>query len=346
MAGITVMGGGIFGLTLAWELARRGARVRLAERHRIGAGASGGLVGALAPHVPENWNATKAFQFEALLMAKRFWAEVARVGGRDPGYGRLGRVQPVADCALERAHARAAAAETLWQGQACWRICPADGLAGLVPVSPSGQVIIDDLSARLHPRRALAALAAAACACGAELVEGCETPGSGDTVVWATGHDGLAALSRALDRPLGTGVKGQALSLRFDAGTSAQIYCDGVHIVPHADGSVAIGSTTETAYSSPHAIDAQCDALHARAIALCPQLAGAAVIERWAGVRPRARSRAPLLGAWPGRPGQFVFNGGFKIGFALAPRLAQIMADLLLDGHDAIPPGFHLADQI
>ena len=35
---------------------------------------------------------------------------------------------------------------------------------------------------------------------------------------------------------------------------------------------------------------------------------------RWAGLRPRARSRAPMLGAWPGRPGHFIANGGFKIG--------------------------------
>jgi len=66
------------------------------------------------------------------------------------------------------------------------------------------------------------------------------------------------------------------------------------------------------------------------------------VIARWAGVRPRAQSRAPLMGAWPGRDGHFVFNGGFKIGFAMAPALAQIMADLVLDRRDRVPDGFGL----
>jgi glycine oxidase len=59
-------------------------------------------------------------------------------------------------------------------------------------------------------------------------------------------------------------------------------------------------------------------------------------------VRPRARSRAPMLGPWPGRPGQFVANGGFKIGFAVAPGAADLMADLLLEGRDAIPEAFRV----
>jgi len=73
-----------------------------------------------------------------------------------------------------------------------------------------------------------------------------------------------------------------------------------------------------------------------------PMLAGAAVVERWAGVRPRAASRAPMLGAWPGRAGEFVANGGFKIGFGMAPKVAEVMADLVLEGRDAIPDGFRV----
>ena len=56
---LTVRGGGAFGLCIAWEAARRGARVRLIETVQIGAGSSGGIVGALSPHVPENWNPKK-----------------------------------------------------------------------------------------------------------------------------------------------------------------------------------------------------------------------------------------------------------------------------------------------
>jgi glycine/D-amino acid oxidase-like deaminating enzyme len=57
-------------------------------------------------------------------------------------------------------------------------------------------------------------------------------------------------------------------------------------------------------------------------------------------VRPRAASGKPLLGAIPGRPGAFVANGGFRIGFGIAPLAAERLADLILTGADAIPPGF------
>jgi glycine/D-amino acid oxidase-like deaminating enzyme len=105
---------------------------------------------------------------------------------------------------------------------------------------------------------------------------------------------------------------------------------------------VAIGSTSEREFDSPDGLDAQCDDLIARAVAAMPILADAPVVDRWAGVRPRARSRAPMLGAWPGREGHFIANGGFKIGFGMAPKVADVMADLVLDGRDSIPDGFRV----
>ncbi len=49
-----------------------------------------------------------------------------------------------------------------------------------------------------------------------------------------------------------------------------------------------------------------------------------------------------MLGPWPGRAGQFIANGGFKIGFGMAPKVAEVMADLVLDGRDAIPDAFRV----
>ncbi|MFZ9686311.1 MAG: FAD-dependent oxidoreductase, partial [Gemmobacter sp.] len=51
-ADVAVMGGGIMGLAVAWALCRRGARVRVIEARRIGAGASGGVVGGRGPPPP------------------------------------------------------------------------------------------------------------------------------------------------------------------------------------------------------------------------------------------------------------------------------------------------------
>ena len=145
---------------------------------------------------------------------------------------------------------------------------------------------------------------------------------------------------------MGAGVKGQALLLDFDARDAPQLFVDGLHIVPHADGTTAIGSTSERDFAEPDTTDAQADELLVRAVAALPALGAAPVRARWAGVRPRANSRAPMLGAWPGRPGHFIANGGFKIGFGMAPKMGEVMADLVLEGRDAIPQGFRVEDNL
>lgn len=339
---LTVMGAGIFGLSIAWEALCRGATVRVIDPNGPGAGASGGLVGALAPHVPENWNPKKAFQLDSLLMAESWWSAVGAASGLPTGYLRSGRLQPLADAqAIAHASARAAEAATLWQGRALWRVIPATG-AAWEPVSPSGQLIHDTLTARLSPRMALAALCAAITARGGEITAEGEAQGQ---ILWATGAEGLADLAQHFATPVGAGVKGQALSLAYDAATLPQLFTDGLHIVPHADGTVAIGSTSENHWTTA-GFDGQGEALHARAIAALPALQGAPIVARWAGIRPRARTRAPILGPWPGRAGHFIANGGFKIGFGMAPKVAAVMADLILSGHDTIPDGFRVTDNL
>jgi glycine oxidase len=341
---ITVMGGGIFGLSCAYRMQARGARVVLVERNAIGAGSSGGLVGAMSPHVPEAWNPKKQFQLESLLMAADWWRSVEATANQSSGYARLGRLQPLGDAAaVALAQARATTAATLWGGNAVWSVTTNPG-SSLVPVSSTSTWVHDTLSARIDPRRALTALAAAFQTLGGAITIGDHAP-QGPTL-WTTGTTGLADLSLSLGQPVGTGVKGQALSLAFHAPDAPQLLCDGLHIVPHADDTVAIGSTSETAWDAPTTTDTQLDVLHARAIAACPWLAGAPVIDRWAALRPRARSRAPMLGHWPDRPGHYVANGGFKIGFGMAPKFAEVMADLILDGRDGFPKGFRVEDSM
>ena len=37
---------------------------------------------------------------------------------------------------------------------------------------------------------------------------------------------------------------------------------------------------------------------------------------------------------------------GFKIGFGMAPRVGAVMADLVLEGRDAVPQGFRVEDSL
>lgn len=332
MGQITVMGAGVAGLALAWELARRGAPVRVLEAAHPGAGASGGVVGALAPHAPDGWTPAKALQLQALQMAPAFWADVAATGGTDPGFARTGRVQPLTDAAaIARAEARAVEAAQHWGSAFTWSVRRAADIPGLR--LNCGYVAHDTLTARIAPRRAVAALVSALAAHKIAVEPGHEPPGSAETVVWATGAAGLTATG------LGGPEKGQAALLAAGLHGAPVVTAPGLYVVPHADGTVAVGSTSERGVTGT-GTDAQLDALIQQARTLCPDLADAPVIERWAGLRPRAASRQPVLGPLPGQPGHFILNGGFKTGFALAPLMAAIMADLLLHGTDRIPPGW------
>lgn len=377
---VTIRGAGIFGLSCAWACVLRGARVRVIDPYGPGAGSSGGLVGALAPHVPENWNDKKAFQLDSLLMAKSWWAQIEAASNLPSGYGRLGRVQPLNDArAVDLARGREITARALWGDAARWQVTDipsalgtalgealggalsdglgaklleADGVNGhhlgdavaptgdLTPVSPTGYYVFDTLSARMHPRLACASLAEAVQVRGGEIVTSGALEGA---VIHATGLAGLEEMGAEAGRMIGVGVKGQAALLDFDARGQPQVFAGGVHVVPHADGTTAIGSTSERDYTDHDRVDGQLNDVITAARHAVPALADALVIERWAGVRPRARSRAPMLGAYPGRAGHFIANGGFKIGFGMAPKVGQVMADLVLDGRDAIPEGFRAA---
>lgn len=336
---VTVIGAGVFGLSIGYVCARRGARVRVVDRVGVGAGASGGIVGALSPHTPENWNDKKQFQFESLIASRAFWPGVEACSGQSTGYGQVGRLQAVADTrALEFAHERVSGADDLWHGEAVWEVVR--GNDGWAPVSPTGWLIHDTLSARLHPKWACASLAGAIRTLGGDVVVGAVPPQG--QVVWATGVPGLAALSEAFEKPVGNGVKGQAILLDYAMPDAPQLFADGVHVIPHGDGTVAVGSTSERYFDAPTVTDGLLDDLYERAIAICPALQNAPVLARWAEVRPRSKTRSPMLGPWPGMDGHFIANGGFKIGFGMAPKVAEVMADLVLEGRDGIPDGFRV----
>ncbi|WP_090062920.1 NAD(P)/FAD-dependent oxidoreductase [Celeribacter neptunius] len=339
-AEITIYGAGAFGLSCGYAAAKRGAHVRVIDPHGVGHGSSGGVVGALAPHTPERWNPKKEFQFQSLIMARSHWPEVEALGGVSSGYGNLGRVQAIKDeRQLQLAREREAQAAELWQGQAEWRVVTQGETGYWAPISPTGYLVHDTLSARLNPWRACQSLAAAIKALGGEVV----TDGPEDgAVIHASGWWGLTALNEAFGKEVGNGVKGQAILLDLALPEAPQLYGESLHVIPHADGTTAIGSTSERDFDSPDGTDEQADALLERAREAVPALRDAPEIRRWAGVRPRARSRAPMLGPWPDRPGHYVANGGFKIGYGMAPLAAQVLIDLILEGRDALPDAFRV----
>jgi len=351
---VAVVGAGIYGLSCARACARRGMRVVVFERDRIGAGASGGVVGALSPHPPAAWNAKKQFQLDALVAAEARWREVAEIGGVDPGWARIGRVIPLATPgARERALAAAETSAHLWPAMVSWSVTDPERLPASVAAetAPCGAVV-ETLSARIDPRRALAALRAALEASGVEVREGIEVSGvrdgalraagdavRADAVVLATGAGGDLAPASLVQ-----GVKGQAALLApRSTRDGPMLFSDGIYIVPHADGRVAVGSTSERAWTDAGATDGLLDDVIARARALCPALDGAEVVERWAGLRPRGARPDPVVGALPGHERVLIAGGGFKTGLATAFPVGEAVAAMISGEPSTLPETFSVA---
>ena len=303
------------GLTLAWHCLNLGASVKVIDPNGIANGASGGIVGALAPHVPENWNIKKQFQLESLLYSQKFWRDVDNISGLKSGYKRTGRLQPLMDeSSVTLAKKRKETAKDLWQNFATWEII--DNSKEWELMSPTGFWIFDNLSALIHPRLACLSLAQALNKKGCEfLLEG-KNQGK---VIWATGVHDLSRISQKFEKNFGNGVKGQAALFKLKKPRSAQLFAETLHFIPHLDGTLAVGSTSENSFEHSDTNDGNLQALIIKASNILPELKGKDPISTWADVRPRSRSRAPVLGEHPLYPSEFIMNGGFKIGLGYGP---------------------------
>lgn len=371
---ILVVGGGVMGLWAACKAAQAGLAVTLIDAGAIGGGASGGLLGALFPWMPDRWDAKKQFQLDALVALPGEIARLESRTGLSANFRRVGRIIPLPkphlrDIALR--HQRDAAAN--WRAgdrRFHWHV--RDGLPDGIDIDPSGCAgghVLDTLAARVEPRALVALLHAALqrqpnvrivehatllsldpARGRAELSAGHAALSFSHAVIAAgtASFPMLEALLPPLKKPLGQGVKGQAALLRADLDpASPVVFLDGIYIVAHEGGLAAVGSTSENRYADAASTDGQLDDVIARARLLMPALRGAAVVERWAGIRPKSIGRDPLVGPMPGHPNIIALTGGFKITFGLAHHLAQSAIGAMTgDDLAPLPPGFTVAGQL
>lgn len=364
-----VVGGGVMGLWTALFAAREGFSVRLVEKRTIGAGASGGVLGALMPHLPDRWNAKKAFQFDALVSLEAEIATLEAETGLSAGYRRSGRLIPLA-----KPHNRDIALRHAQDALAVWRTPDRSFAFEVLEAAPTPGwpaqeamaqgLVYDHLAARLAPRRLLDALRTALdrhskvtitegiglealdpAAGLARLDDGSDV--AFETCILSAGVETfplLAPVNPPLARLVGTAVKGQAALLKaaVDPGLPV-IFADGLYIVPHEDGLVAVGSTSENSFAEPTSTDALLDVLIDKARAMAPVLADAPIVERWAGVRPKAIGREPMVGRHPDHANLSLMTGGFKVSFGIAHKLACEVLNEIKGGTLGVPPSFTVA---
>lgn len=371
--GLLIVGGGVMGLWTAVHAERRGVDTLLIDSGEIGHGASGGLMGALMPHMPDHWSDKKQFQFEALVSLEDEIARLERETGVSAGYRRSGRLIP-----LPKPHLRTIAerhkqdAREHWKAgeqSFAWHVCETSPFGEAWPAAKEAAsgLVFDTLAAHVFPRRVSALLGAFLrsarhvriregavlehldAARGVARLSGGEEVAFGHAIV-AAGYRSfpiLEALGAPLSRPLGQPVKGQAALLAADVDPDLPLlYLDGLYVVPHEGGRVAVGSTSENRFADPYGTDEQLDDIVTRARVLAPWLEKAEVVERWAGLRPKAIDRDPMVGEHPDHPRVIALTGGFKVSFGLAHRLAEAALQAVEGGMPNLPASFHLASHI
>ena len=347
---LAIIGAGAVGLWTALKALGAGMSVRVLDGGRVGDGASGGILGALMPHRPSQWTASKQFQLEALTGLAGEIGSLEDLTGVSCGYRRCGRLMPIdTNRRLEEHRGWQHAAQENWRGaNARWDIVLT--LPDTWPMAKALAYDFDTLSARVNPRALLAALAAGVKAKGGEIVEGGivadPTELVAGHVVIAAGHDSFA-LAGTPDA--GWGVKGQAVLLQPLSPLPDDLpilYRGGTYVIRHDDGRVAVGSTSERDFADDLPDEATAAKLMTDAADLCPALAGATLVESWAGIRPRAAARQPMVGPMPGNARIIMATGGFKITLGIAHRMADAAVAFAKGESPALPPGFTPAEQM
>ncbi len=359
-----VIGGGVMGLWAALKAADAGLSVVLVDAAELGRAASNGHLGALMAHKPDGWNAKKQFQFDALLRLEDEVRVLEDRTGHKAGYRRSGRLIPMAKLRhRETALRLEAEARRNWKAgerQYEWRVTDRPPIAGW-PAADGFECgfVLDTFAAHAAPRALTGILISALNALPD--IEICEnTPvaeldgerrcarfidGSSiafENCIVAAGYQSFALLERLSplgQRPLGKPVKGQSALLKADMDPGLPIiFLDGLYVIAHEGGRVAIGSTSESEFADPLSTDEQLEALIARARVLVPALRDAPVLERWAGLRPKATGRDPMVGPHPEFPHIHALTGGFKISFGIAHQLADCALSPILGRSGAILP--------
>ncbi|MBA4340100.1 MAG: hypothetical protein C0421_14810 [Hyphomonas sp.] len=355
---IAVIGAGIIGLSVAYELAmRRGARVTIYDVRPPGRGASWAAAGMLAPAFEAAAEpGVHPRLFELCLASAALWPafadELAARSGIDVGFDRTPSLAAALDAGeAERLRRIAAVLSTAGVGHTA--LAAAEILAMEPTLNPEvlgGLELASDF--RVHNRQTVTALLAALRASSkVTFVEGAAPLKSAGGKLTLEGHDGVlvaAGWETAVIKVEEQGALfslvnwdtalddidchgGQMLSVVAGAGAPKRVVRAGhVYLVPRG-GQVVIGATVEP----DRVIDAPeaevIEALRLEGVRLCPGLSDAPVAESWAGVRPGTPDQAPFIGETI-TPGLFVAAGHYRNGILLAPVTARLLADLILEG--------------
>lgn len=346
---VAIVGGGIIGCMLAYELTRKGQSVALIEQGSIAREASWASAGIIAPSLdPATPEVRVTLTDRGIRGYPWLVATVQEETGIDVGYRQNGELVLARDEA-EAAKLREGLQWQLDRGfDSEW--VEADDLKAIEPVLPDGLhgALLQNDSGSLIVHRLCEALARAASFKGAAIAEqtpaiGIATEGKRATgvriaggmipagqVVLAAGA-WTARFGLELGVPIPTvPVKGEMLALAgMRIAPSRIISADG-YLVPRTDGTVAVAATKSWSgfdkRVTPEGLRSLLDILDR----LGPSLGDAEVVATWAGLRPGTSDGESIVGAVPGYDNLWVATGHFRWGVQVAIGTIELLVPCLL----------------
>lgn len=349
---VAIIGAGLIGLGIAFELASRGATVRVYERGEPGRAASWAGAGMLAPyteHVEDE--DLLALCADSLVRYPEFVQRVEAASGID--------VQLHLDGIVHAAFGGDGWGELQAHGASLRErdvACDLLDREGTLAAEPAlGHHVMGALIVRgegyVDNRRLGRALTAAcerlgvvlvreahdvAVECDARRVLGIRshlgfTPASTVIVAagaWSASIPGLPPGSRPAIKP----VKGQMLALATPRGfLKRTTWVPGAYLVPREDGRLLVGATMEYVGFDERVTAKGIATLLGAALAAAPSLADFSITETWAGLRPGSRDQRPVLGP-TGIDGLVMATGHHRNGILLTPATAALLADFVERG--------------
>lgn len=348
---VLIVGGGIVGLSCAFEAAALGYDATVLERDDIGGQASGAAAGMLAPF-SENGDGPDAF-FRLCLESLRLYPEwVRRVEGASglrAEWMRTGSLQ----IALHEADLLPLRTRLAWQ-RPFGPVETVDG-AALRKLEPglserAVAALYCPEESHVHAPKLVAALAQACRNAGVRLVARAgdirradlgeadgvriETAEGGthraDLAVWCAGawtslHGGWLGLSETVHP-----IRGQICAYEGWPGeVRHMVFSSQAYWVRKADGSLVCGASEDVAGFDRSVTEAGIRRLTRWSGRMFPFLEGVAPARTWAGLRPATPDGWPLLGPLRELPRVFVAAGHYRNGILLSPATAAAAGEWL-----------------
>lgn len=349
---LLVIGGGVIGLSVAYEVARRGRSVMVVEKERPGSGATDVAAGMLAPIAEADASLPQIVQL-GLDSVRRYPEMVARIeqdSGLDCDYVRSGTVMVALD-ADHREVLRHLAGERERMGLEVRELSAGEARELEPRLSPrvvGGLQLMDDHS--VDPRRLARALAAAIERRGGSLVfpaqvtaidrEGpsVAVKGASGQILQVRAGAVLVAAGSWTSRdipgfdhlPLRP-VKGQVVRVRGEKLIERVVRTPDVYLVPRSDGELVVGASSEEKGFDDRQLIGPILRLLTDAWRALPEIRELELFETNVGFRPTLRDHLPAIGP-SGVEGVYLATGHYRHGILLAAATAELLAGLIVDG--------------